>query len=94
MTDIAALQADCVEAETAKSDLLAVRAGHRETMSKSAFRAYNAASAAEQLAVQAAVTAADQAFTDALNEVRSDAVTQVVDVGTLEEGNRVGQVGS
>lgn len=91
---IAALQQDCVVAEAAKSELLAVRAKKRDTMSKRAFREYNEATRGEQLAVQAAVTAADAAFTDALNEVRVDAVHQVVDVGTLEEGNQVGQVNS
>ncbi len=94
MADIAALQAVCVEAETAKSELLVVRASKRESLSKSAFRVYNAATADEQRAVQAAVTAADKAFTAALDEVRVGAVHQVVDVGTLEEGNQIGQVSS
>ena len=92
MVDIAALQADCVVAESAKSELLAVRRGKREKLSKGAFREYNEATQSEQLVVQAAVTAANKAFTDALDELRADAVHQVVDVGTLEEGNQIGPV--
>ncbi len=90
MADIAALQAECVVAETAKSELLSVRAAKREEMSKSAFREYNESTRNEQLAVSAAVTAADAAFKAALDGVRSDAVAQVVDVGTLNEGNQIG----
>ena len=92
MADIAALQADCVTAETAKSELLAKRADKRAKLSKVAFKEYNEATRAEQLAVQAAVTAADKAFKAGLDGVRSDAVTQVINVGTLEEGNRIGAV--
>ncbi len=90
--DIAALQAACVEAETVKSELIALRQSHRESMSKSAFIAYNEASRDEQLAVEAAVTKANRAFTRALNDVRSDAVHDAVNVGTLEEGNKIGSV--
>lgn len=92
MADIAALQADCVVAETAKSALLEARAAKRAKMSKVAFREYNEETRAEQLVVQAAVTAADKAFKAALDEVRADAVHQVVNVGTLEEGNKIGPV--
>ncbi len=94
MADIAALQADCVIAETAKSELLRIRAKKRESLSKSAFREYNESTRNEQLVVEAAVTAANKAFTDGLNEVRADAVTKVVNVGTLEEGNQIGPVSS
>ncbi len=94
MADIAVLQADCVAAERVKSELLTVRAEKRGKLSKVAFREYNDASRGEQLSVQAAVDAADAAFTAALDEVRVDAVHQVVDVGTLEEGNQVGPVSS
>ena len=92
MADIAALQEDCVVAETAKAELIATRASKREELSKTAFRQYNESTRSEQLAVTESLRAANEAFTAALNEVRSDAVTQVVNVGTLEEGNQIGQV--
>ncbi len=92
MADIAALQADCVVAETAKSELLAARAEKRAKMSRAAFREYNASTRDEQLVVTAAVNAANKAFKAGLDEVRSDAVAQVVDVGTLNEGNQIGPV--
>lgn len=94
MADIAVLQAACVAAETAKSELLAKRAEKRGKVSVAAFKEYNEATRAEQLAVQAAVTAADKAFKAGLDTVRSDAVTQVIDVGTLNEGNKIGSVNS
>ena len=88
MADIAALQQACVAAEQVKADLLTERASKRKKMSKIAFREYNDASRAEQLEVQGNLDVADKAFTAALDEVRVGAVHQVVDVGTLEEGNR------
>ncbi len=94
MADIAALQADCVAAEAAKSELLVTRASKRDSLSKNAFREYNAATAGDQRTVSAAVDVANAAFTAALDEVRVGAVHQVVDVGTLEEGNKVGPVSS
>ncbi len=94
MTEIAALQQDCVVAETAKSELLAVRAGKREKLSKIAFREYNETTRAQQLEVQGSLDGANAAFTAALNEVREEAVHQVVNVGTLEEGNKIGPVSS
>ena len=87
MADIAALQQACVDAELVKTDLLSERRAQREKMSKGAFRAYNDASRAEQLEVQGNLDVANEAFTEALDEVRVNAVHQVVDVGTLEEGN-------
>ena len=92
MADIAALQADCVDAETAKTKLVGERRSKRDSMSKIKFRAYNAETAEEQRLVEADVTAANKAFQAALNEVRSDAVAQVVNVGTLNEGNQIGPV--
>ncbi len=92
MTDIAALQQACVDAELVKTDLLAERSKEREKLSKRAFREYNDASRAEQLEVQGNLDVANKAFTAALDEVRVGAVHQVVDVGTLEEGNKIGPV--
>ncbi len=94
MADVTALQDACVAAEEKKSALLAFRQTQRETLSRQAFIDYNAETRAEQLAVQAAVDAADKAFTEALDEVRVGAVHQVVDVGTLEEGNQARGVSS
>ncbi len=94
MSDIAALQADCVVAETAKSELLAVRDKKRGTLSKAAFREYNESTRNEQLVVTEALRVANAAFTAGLDEVRSNAVTKVVNVGTLEEGNQIGTVSS
>ncbi len=94
MADITALQADCVAAEAAKDELVAERVSKRAKLSKYAFREYNAETHSRQVAVQAAVTAANKAFKAGLDGVRADAVAQVIDVGTLEEGNRVGAVSS
>lgn len=88
MVDISELQAACVAAEETKTALLKLRAANRETMSRAEFIEYNEATRAEQLQAQADVTAAGKAFTEALDEVRVGAVHQVVDVGTLNEGNR------
>ncbi len=86
--DVAELQQACVEAEAVKDLLLETRAEKRQSMSRMEFIEYNEASRAEQLQVEAAVTAADKAFTAALDEVRVGAVHQVVDIGTLNEGNK------
>ena len=88
MTDVAALQQACVDAEQAKADLLVERRANRETMSRNGFRAYNEETRPEQLAVQAAVDVAEKSFRGALDEIRVDAVHQVVNVGTLNEGNQ------
>jgi hypothetical protein len=88
MADISDLQDACVAAETAKAELLVTRRANRDSMSKRGFREYNEATRAEQIQVEADVQAANQALQDGLNEVRSDAVAQVVDVGTLNEGNQ------
>ena len=90
--DIAELQAACVAAEKAKADLLQQRQANRGSMSRAEFIEYNEASRGEQLAVSAAVTDADKAFTEALDEVRVEAVHQVVDIGTFNEGNQPGGV--
>lgn len=92
--DIAELQQACLEAEEAKTALLALRQVNRESMTKIEFREYNESTRAEQIEIQAVVSRADQAFTEALDEVRVDAVHQVVNVGTLNEGNQAQGVSS
>lgn len=85
MTDIAALKTSCDQAEATKAALLVERRKKRVTMPKAEFKVYNEATRVQQVEVQAAVTAADKAFQDAIQNVRNDAVAQVIDVGTISE---------
>ncbi len=88
MSDIAVLQDACVAAEQVKADLLVERRENRTTMSKVAFREYNESTRDQQLKVQKLLDSADRKFRKALDEIRVDAVHQVVNVGTLNEGNQ------
>ena len=92
MADVAILQQACVDAEQAKADLLAKRRENRTTMSKIGFREYNESTRDQQLNVQKVLDAADKAFRGALDEIRVDAVHQVVNIGTLNEGNQAQEV--
>ena len=92
MADLAALKAAVDAAETAKEALLDERRSKRDTMPKQAFRDYNAGTASKQVEVQAAVTAADSEFQDALKVIRADAVEAAINVavGTISESNTEG----
>ena len=90
MADFPALQKAVAVAESAKAYLIEERQGNRTTMPKAAFRAYNLASRQVQIDVQTVVTVAEKALQDALKVVRSDAVAQVIGVGTVSESNTVG----
>ncbi len=90
MTDVAALQAAVQTAEAAKEVLLEERRTNRETMSRIDFRAYNEATKTQQIDTQATIDSTTAEFQKALNEVRADAVAQVIDVGTLTESNTPG----
>lgn len=85
MAHIDELKTALAEAEAVKETLLETRRANRETMSKMGFRAYNEETRAEQLEVQAAVTAAIAAITVHLNNSR-----QEIFVGTLNESETVG----
>ncbi|KKM15936.1 hypothetical protein LCGC14_1690900 [marine sediment metagenome] len=92
MADLAALKAACDAAEAAKAALLEERASKRAAMPKQAFRDYNASTRAEQLAVEAAVAAANKEFQAALTVIRSDAVENAINVavGTISEADSEG----
>ena len=90
MADFVALTKAVADAESTKAILVAERREKRVTLPPGEFRAYNGFSRQEQLDVQAAVYEATKALQDALKEVRSDAVAQVIGVGTLSETNTPG----
>ena len=90
MADFTALQKAVADAESVKATLIAERQEKRATLPKMAMRKYNDDTRPQQLAVQAAVTAAEKALNDALKVVRSDAVAQVIGVGTVSETNTAG----
>ena len=85
MAHIDELKADLATAEATKEALITERQDNRDTMSKMGFRAYNEETRAEQLEVEAAVTAAIGAITAHLNNSR-----QEIYVGTLSESDTVG----
>jgi hypothetical protein len=92
MADLAALKAAVDVAEAAKEALIGERGAKRGTMSKQAFRDYNASTHDEQLAVEAAVAAANKEFQAAIAVIRSDAVENAIQVavGTLSESDTGG----
>ncbi len=92
MADLAALKAAVDAAEAAKETLLDERRSKRDTMPRQAFRDYNDATREQQLAVEAAVTAATKEFQAALSVIRSDAVDAAINVavGTINEADSGG----
>ena len=95
MADLAALKAAVDAAEAAKEALLDERRANRDSMSKKAFREYNASTRAQQKDVEADVFAADTAFNDELKVIRADAVDNAISVaiGTMGETNTPGGTG-
>ncbi len=83
MTDVQALKADLDAAEAAKETLVEQRRSKRYSLSRIKWREYNESTRTKQKDVQAAVDAAQQAFSEALGRVRSDAVE--VALGTITE---------
>lgn len=94
MADLAALKAAVDAAEAAKETLLVERAAKRASMPKQDFRDYNAATHAQQLAVEHAVAAATKEFQAELSVIRSDAVENAINVavGTISEAESEGGV--
>ncbi len=90
MADLAALKAAVDKAEAAKETLVEERRTKRDTMPRPEFRVYNEATRAQQVDTQTAVDVTTAEFQKALNEVRADAVAQVISVGTLTESNTPG----
>ena len=90
MSDFPALTKAVADAESAKAALVIERQEKRATLPPVEFRAYNVITRVQQLDVTAAGVTATKALQDALKVVRSDAVAQVIDVGTLHESNKVG----
>ena len=93
MADFAVLKADCDSADAAKAVCVHERTEKRLTMTKAEFIQYNDVTRPRQIEVQKAVDHADKVFRDAIQEVRNDAVAQVIDVGPLTEGNVLGGTG-
>lgn len=83
MTDLAALKADLDDAEAAKEKLVDERRAKRPTMTRDEFAAYGRDTYQKQRDVQAAVNAAQVAFTEGSGRVKADAIA--VALGTINE---------
>ena len=94
MTDIEVLSDALVTAENAFAASLVTRRANRDVMTKREFRAYNEETRDEQIQIQRDVSAAEKALRDHLNAGRENVATQVISVGTLDEGNRITGVSS
>lgn len=93
MTDLQELQDVVVAAEDAFAALLVTRRANRLSMTRVEFKAYNDSTRDEQVQISADVESANQALRDHMNAGRADVMSQVISVGTLDEGNRVTGVG-
>ena len=82
---IPALKQAVDDAYTAEEELLEERRANRESLSKSAFRAYNEETRQRQIDVQKAISAAERQLQLALNNARQELL-----VGTVAESNTGG----
>ncbi len=89
MAEVQGLQDAVVAAEDVLAALLVTRRANRLVMTKVAFREYNEATRTLQVDIQKEVMNAARKLRDHLNAGRENVATQVISVGTLDEGNRI-----
>ena len=83
MADVLELKAAYEAAEQVKADLVEERRTNRPIMTKAEFNAWSDTTIAQQKQVQADVTAAQTAYSEALGKVKADAIN--VALGTITE---------